>query len=432
MSSNADANLAKYAVRATDGGQREHAEPPDPLRDPFELDCHRIIESTAFRRLEHKTQVFAPGMGDHFRTRLTHTLEVAEIATTLARALRANARLARAIALAHDLGHPPFGHAGEAALNELMTQHGGFNHNLHSLRVVEYLEHPFPRFRGLNLTDATRAGMRAHATPYDKPEAPRAAGFNPRGDRTSEASPADAGTGEAPRAAGFSPRGAATGDADDEPAPAEALVEAQIADLADRIAYNCHDLEDATGAGMLTLAELREVALWRSTEEYARQTFGPGPDNVHAIRRPALDALLNRLVGDVVGASLPRLEALLPQMAALDNSVGAGASDAAEASALVEGTGGPLVHFSPARAAELADLEAFLLTRVYRHAEIAATDARGREMIRDLFGAYRENACALPERFQARIGEQGLDHVICDYVAGMTDRFCHAEHERLV
>ena len=401
--------MAEYAVQAATGGRREYPEPDDPLRNPFELDCHRIIESTAFRRLEHKTQVFAQGLGDHFRTRLTHTLEVAEIATTLARVLRANAALARAIALAHDLGHPPFGHAGEKALNALLADHGGFNHNLHSLRVVEYLEHPFPRFRGLNLTNATRAGMRAHATPYDKPEAPRAAGFNPRGGEIGEARPTEATPGDTSQ----TDAGACAGT------PAGPLVEAQIADLADRIAYNCHDLEDATGAGLLTLAELREVSLWRSAEEHARQTFGPAPDNVHAIRRPALDALLNRLVSDVVKASQPRLESLPDSGARPASGNGAQPGEAA-------------VDFSAAYAAELANLEAFLSTRVYRHAEIAATDAHGREMIRDLFTAYREDPCALPERFQARIGEQGLDHVICDYIAGMTDRFCHAEHERLV
>ena len=193
--------MAPYAARPETGGDRVHREDAEPLRDPFAVDRRRIINCVAFRRLQHKTQVFGPAEHDHFRTRLTHTLEVAETARCLAKGLRANETLAEPIALAHDLGHPPFGHAGEAALDDAMKEYGGFNHNTHALRVVAYLEHPYPDFRGLNLTAETLAGLRTHATGFDAPDA----------------------------------------------SVSGSSVEAQIASLADRIAYNCHDLEDAIG-----------------------------------------------------------------------------------------------------------------------------------------------------------------------------------------
>ncbi|HNQ23407.1 MAG TPA: HD domain-containing protein [Phycisphaerae bacterium] len=363
--------LAAYATTGEAAASRLHAEPPDRLHTPFELDCHRVIESTAFRRLEHKTQVFSLTWSDHFRTRLTHTLEVAEIATTLARHLRANATLARAIALAHDLGHAPFGHAGEVALNRLLASIGGFNHNLHSLRVVEYLEHPFPPFRGLNLTAGTRAGMQAHATPYDRP--------------------------------GATAGGAGCG----------ASVEAQIGDLADRIAYNCHDLEDALGAGLLGPQELGELTLWSAAAEEVRRAYGAGTENLFALRRPILDGLLNALLGDVVataGAALAGLSS--PE------------SVAAQAK--------PVVTLSPARLAELEQVEQLLRRQVYRHPEIVRTDTRGQEIIAALFEVFHRGPALLPARYRARLADQGPDRVIGDYLAGMTDRYCLAEYERHV
>ncbi|MGE0706156.1 MAG: dGTP triphosphohydrolase, partial [Vicinamibacterales bacterium] len=277
-------NLAPFAITPAGCGGRAHPEPPDPLRDPFVLDCHRIIESTAFRRLEGKTQVFAPDYHDHFRTRLTHTLEVAEIAATLARLIGANEMLARAITLAHDLGHPPFGHAGEVALAKAMEGHGGFNHNLHSLRVVEYLEHPFPRFRGLNLTAATRAGLADHETRYDQPDAQakQAPGRAPAADV---------------HAAACGTESTGTGGG----APS---VEAQVASWADRIAYALHDLEDAIGAGFLNLHELNALPLWHQAQQHAAATYGrqdaaTADSAIHAIRRPTLDAMLAGLLLDI-------------------------------------------------------------------------------------------------------------------------------------
>jgi dGTPase len=366
--------LAAYAIDPTESGGRAHDEPTDPLREPFELDRHRIITCTAFRRLEHKTQVFAPDHHDHFRTRMTHTLEAAGIARTLAHGLNANDQLTEAIILAHDLGHPPFGHAGEAALHEAMSAHGGFNHNAHSLRVVEYLEHPFPLFRGLNLTHQTRAGLRTHATRYDRPSS-------------------------------------GNDGAGDEPVvQPSASVEAQVASLADRIAYNGHDLEDAIGAEFIGYPDLDSIRLWR--EALDRCDLQSEKRSIHVVRRQVLDAMLQATLTDVLETSRPRLASITsPQQARSSPQ--------------------PLVLVGPRYEQYLTQLEAFLLSRVYRHPEVGRMDAEGRRMIHGLFGAYRRNPEKLPPRFVARIEEQGSERVICDYLAGMTDRFCQAEFRRL-
>ena len=373
-------HLAPYATRSTTTAGRVHKEPVDLLRGPFELDRHRIIESAAFRRLEHKTQVFAPGHHDHFRTRMTHTLEVTQVARCLARALRANESLVEAITLAHDLGHPPFGHAGEDALNTAMADSGGFNHNTHSLRVVEYLEHPFPEFRGLNLTRETLNGLAAHATTYDTPASPE-----PHAEWNPDLSGACADSGPS--------------------------AEAQIASIADRIAYNCHDLEDAIGAEFVNLDDLAGLALWREAYEQVAQPDEDGP--IHAVRRGVLDAMLDTLLTDVIATSQPLL-------ASIESP-----EQARRATAL-------LVVLSDAVEAKLAALERFLLERVYRHPEVTKTDSEGRAVILDLFDAYRREPEGMPDRFTARIPDQGPDRVICDYIAGMTDRFCKTEHGRVV
>ena len=360
-----EAHLAPYAARAADSPGRAHAEPEDPLRCLFGFDRHRIIESTAFRRLEGKTQVFLASHHDHFRTRLTHTLEAAEIARTLAAGLQANEHLAEAITLAHDLGHPPFGHAGEVALDEAMSDHGGFNHNLHSLRVVEYLEHPFPAFRGLNLTGETRAGLAAHETRYDRPEPGEWSG----GIR------------------------------------AHSSVEAQIASVADRIAYNCHDLEDAIGAGFIGLEDIEAVSMWTESREAVEPHPGEGP--IHAIRRAVLDTLLGRFLVDVITAS----QARLAPIGSIEK---------------VRKTPEPLCAPSSKGAGQLAELEAFLLDKLYRRPEVNRMDAAGRRIVRSLFAAYLKNPSSLPRRFADRVAEQGQHRVICDYLAGMTDRFCRA------
>jgi len=384
---------APYAVRSDQHGGRLYPEPEDPLRSAFALDRHRIVESTAFRRLEQKTQVFAPSFGDHIRTRLTHTLEAALIARTLAEALRAEETLAETITLAHDLGHPPFGHAGEVALSSIMENFGGFNHNAHSLRVVEYLEHPFPPFRGLNLTGATRDGLRAHATRYDLP---------------ADAPPA--GSQKDPPAAHREP-GLKDRESAATPTRPGPSVEAQIASVADRVAYNCHDLEDAIGAGLVTLNDLAALPIWqRAYRAHEATTAGA---SIHAVRRVVLDSMLNQALEDVVDYARARLaEVTSPEQ--------------------VKETPGALVTPTPEMDHALTTLEDFLQMRVYRHPDVARTDKEGQAMIRRLFDCYLDDPSRMPKRFSLRIAEQGSHRVICDYIAGMTDRFCVREHDRLM
>lgn len=353
---------------------RVHPEASDPLRSPFEVDRRRIIECTAFRRLEHKTQVFAPAHHDHFRTRMTHTLEAADIARCLAANVKANVALAEAITLAHDLGHPPFGHAGEAALDEMMSAQSGFNHNVHTLRVVEYLEHPFPMFRGLNLTRGTLAGLRAHVSRYDAP-----------------------------------------GNAEAE---AAITTEADIASIADRIAYNCHDLEDAIGAGLIDAAALQTVAIWSEASENTG-IDGSGLRPVHAIRRQVLDAIVDALLADVVRristGTIAQRKLVRPPVPTVSPLAKGGGSEA----------------FSPQMEQQLQELESFLFDRVYRHAEVAGMDADGKRIIRELFAAFVRSPGDMPMRFAERVERDGVERVVCDYIAGMTDRFCMAERGRV-
>lgn len=362
-------HLAAYATRAAVGGHRRYCEPADSLRCPFAVDRHRIIESAAFRRLQRKTQVFVATDYDHFRTRMTHTLEVADTARCLAVRIRANETLAEAICLAHDLGHPPFGHAGEAALDQVMAGHGGFNHNAHSLRVVEYLEHPFPYFRGLNLTRATLTGLHWHQTRYDRPSVD---------------------------AELVTHGGARVLTPDEIPS-----VESQIASLADRIAYNCHDLEDAMGAGFVTREDLSDVALWRDAASAGNVD---GADiNIAAVRRTILNGIIRLVLTDVISTFEMCLEKQEPLWVAL----------------------------STAMESSFKQMEEFLIERVYHQPEIARMDERGRKTVLALFDAYRSCPNKLPQRYAIRIGDQSPERVICDYIAGMTDRFCLQERDRL-
>ncbi|MDO8629639.1 MAG: dNTP triphosphohydrolase, partial [Phycisphaerales bacterium] len=357
---------------------RGHTEPPDSLRGPFEVDRHRIIESTAFRRLEYKTQVFTLSLHDHFRTRLTHTLEVAQIARCLAVNLRVNEALCEAITLAHDLGHPPFGHAGETALNDAMADHGGFNHNAHSLRVVEYLEHPFPAFRGLNLTLETLAGLRTHATRYDQPTTGTAGPTNQQSTIDNRRFSAD-----------HNRNGQVLGPS----------VEARIASLADRIAYNIHDLEDAIGAGLIRLEVLESLTIWR--EVFDASTRGLAVKHIHAVRRLVLDAMLDRILSDAVAAAHMALSSIDSPTAARTASQ-------------------PLVFLSAPCDVQLVEIEQFLFERVYRHPDVIRTDVDSQRTIRALFDAYLNDPRLLPDRFAVRIADQRPHRVICDYIAGMT------------
>ena len=356
-------------------GSRRHAESPGSGLTGFALDRHRVVHSAAFRRLEYKTQVFVTHEGDHFRTRLTHTLEVAAVARRLAAMLSLNEALAETIALAHDLGHPPFGHAGEAALHDMMQGHGGFEHNAQSLRVVDYLEHPYPDFRGLNLSFEVREGLIKHCTRYDRPE------------------------------------GAAAGEPHelyaDGPMPA---LEAQVANLADEIAYTLHDIEDGLMMRLVGEAELDRCGLWREAIAPWRRT---GDLPLAAVRRPVLDLLLDRLVLDATESTRRTL-----------------AGRGIDTLSAVRRSAEPLVGFSPPTRTEIEALQTLLRDTVYRHEQVQRMDAEARRIVSELFTAYLADVTRLPVRFAQRVGEHDAHRVICDYIAGMTDRYCRSEHAR--
>jgi dGTPase len=333
------------------------------------LDRQRVVHSAAFRRLQYKTQVFVAWEGDHYRTRLTHTLEVAHLARLLAEALGLNADLAEVVALAHDLGHPPFGHAGEQALSECMQDHGGFEHNVHALRVVEYLEHPYPTFRGLNLPRRVRECLAKHTTQYDRP------GPHPL--------------------------------QDGRPPP----LEGQVAALADRLAYGLHDLQDGAYAGLVEPEQLQGLELWRSAYD------GPVSPAGHAWRaglRPAIDDIQSVLIEDAVVETRRRLR-----------------EQRAEREPAGQRAGAETVALSGQMEERVRELEAALREHVYHHERLARMDGEARRVITAVFQAYVQDPRLMPPRFAGRIAEQGVQRVAADYVAGMTDRFCSQEHARL-
>jgi len=362
--------LGPWAVKDSDGGGRAFPEQEHPYRTCFQRDRDRIVHCSAFRRLDFKTQVFVPHEHDHFRTRLTHTLEVAQIARSLGRALRLNEDLIEAIALAHDLGHPPFGHAGEQVLDELMADWGHFEHNRQSLRVVDYLEHPYPHFRGLNLTRVVRECIARHESRYDTP---------------------------------------ICDEFDTSPAPP---LEGQIVDVADEIAYTSADLEDALAAEWIALDQLEGLSLWRRAWEKAQADM-PAAGTIHK-RIRACKGVLAALADDIVVRSAERIRAS-----------GIDSPDAARRS------GRRCVAFSASIAAGAEQMQEFLYANVYCHPSNLEQARRGGGIIRDLFGAYVSDESLLPERYRRRIETDRLQRVACDYIAGMTDRFCRQEHERI-
>ncbi|MDP7161918.1 MAG: deoxyguanosinetriphosphate triphosphohydrolase [Phycisphaerae bacterium] len=362
--------LVPYAVCERDSEGRGVSEPDHDYRTCFQRDRDRIVHCSAFRRLDFKTQVFVPHERDHFRTRLTHTLEVAQIARTLGRALRLNEDLIEAVALAHDLGHPPFGHGGEAVLAELMTAHGDFEHNRQSLRVVDYLEHPYPQFRGLNLTRVVRECIARHETRYDT---------------------------------------SVCRDFDDN---LQAPLEGQVVDLADEMAYTSADLEDALAAGCIRVGQLATLGLWRRAWSLAEQDT-PGAREIHK-RIRACKAVLEIMASDTLVATSERIEALGP------DSVGA-----------IRQAERKCVDFGEQIAIEVLQLQRFLLDNVYLAGDSARRDGETRQMIVDLFGRYVSRSALLPDRYRRRAEADGLHRVVCDYIAGMTDRFCKAEHARV-
>jgi len=366
------AELAPYAVADDRSRGRVFPEPKPKTRGEFQRDRDRIVHSTAFRRLEYKTQVFVNHEGDLFRTRLTHSLEVAQIGRAVARALRLNDDLVEAIALAHDLGHTPFGHAGQEALNDCMGEFGGFEHNLQSLRIVDRLEERYGAFDGLNLMFETREGILKHCPPAKARE------LGELGRRFLE---------------------------DRRPS-----LEAQICNLADEIAYNNHDVDDGLRSGLLTIGQLEEVGLFARHAEAARRAF---PDL--AERRLVYETvrgMIDALVTDLLAESGRRIAA-------------AGVQTLADVRAAP-----PLIAFSAAMAAENAALKRFLLEHLYRHERVKAMTDRARQVVAELFAAYSASPELLPAPYQP-LAAADLARTVADYIAGMTDRYALKEHRRL-
>jgi dGTPase len=361
--------LASFAQKSGDSRGRKYAEPRHAYRTEFQRDRARIIHARAFRRLEYKTQVFLNGTGDHLRTRLTHSIEVASISRTIARALALNEDLAEAIALAHDLGHSPFGHSGEEMLAECMREHGGFDHNKQSQRVVELLEAAYPGFPGLNLTWEVREGLRKHDEFYESPAA----------------------------------------NAEKYSCPS---LEAQIADLADEITYYSHDLDDAVDFEILAAAQLEETRVWRWSHESVSARY---PD----VREPELHKLI---VGAIIDAQVRDV---------ITTSANAIAESRVQSADDVRRQPVALIRYSEERSKANQELRHFLYKNVYYHPRVAEVNRRACEMLRAVFEAYLRAPDLLGESAGRRIESEGLHRTVCDYVAGMTDRYLLEEHGRL-
>jgi len=359
--------LADYALYSRESRGRLHHEPEPRYRTAFQRDRDRIVHSAAFRLLEYKTQVFVNDAGDYFRTRLTHTLEVAQIGRTLARALGLNEDLVEAICLAHDLGHPPFGHAGEGILNQLMADFGGFNHNHQSYRVVTQLEKRYPKWNGLNLTLEALEGIAKHETEYDI--------------------------------------SALAGIAIDT----HASLEAQIANIADELAYNAHDLDDGLQAGLIRIEQLQELEIWRQVLERIgwRGTYLDDITRHHIIRE-----LVGLQVDDVLNETLKHLDKLKPQTS-LD----------------IQHRPQPVVRHSPNQHLLNSELKDFLFQNMYRHFRIVRMQARAEHFVEALFASYIKEPDQLPEDYRARLDKEATHRVIADYIASLTDRSALHEYQ---
>jgi dGTPase len=365
--------LVSWACRSAESRGRKFSEPEHPYRSAYQRDRDRVIHSTAFRRLQYKTQVFVNHEGDHYRTRLTHTLEVSQISRTIARALRLNEDLAEAVALAHDLGHTAFGHSGEEALDELMTGYGGFEHNRHTMRIVDRLENPYPNWAGLNLSYETRECLAKHRTRYDRPIC------------------TDFSLAEQPP------------------------LEGQIVDLADSIAYNTHDLDDALAAGLIEESQCETLDLWRLLRDrIVADNPALGAAVAPGRKLRVVKALIDAMVTDALATTVANLRAR--KIASLDD---------------VRKAGSPLVAFSPARREQVDQVERFLWDNVYGHHRVIRMARRAKMFIQRLFREFVADPRQLPPPFAGRVKAEGLQQVVADYIAGMTDRFCQDEYKRL-
>ena len=364
-------NLAPYAQFSADTRGRRYEEDPPEWRTHYQRDRDRVIHSRAFRRLEYKTQVFLNGTGDHFRTRLTHTIEVAGIARNIARALNLNEDLTEAIALAHDLGHSAFGHRGEAVLNRLMKDHGGFEHNKQSLRIVEDLEQKYPRFSGLNLTWEVREGLVKHYTAYDHP--------SKRPDFDAKSS----------------------------------SLEAQVANLADEIAYYSHDLDDGLDAALLDEIHLaKNVRIWRDASKQVAKRCGDLPNESR--RYYTIRNIIDDQVRDVVTTTEQNLRRA-----------------AVKSADEVRLRARPLVRYSSDRRTLNLELRHYLYTNLYYNPEVHGPNLKAGHMLQDLFNHYLEHTEQIGDFSRARAEEIGWPRAICDYLSGMTDRYAIDDHKRI-
>ena len=364
-----DKSLAPYGVRSKDSKGRAYLDNEPDYRTAFQRDRDRILHTSAFRRLEYKTQVFINYEGDYFRTRLTHTLEVTQIGRTLARALGANEDLVETICLAHDLGHPAFGHSGETTLARLMRDYGGFDHNKQSFRIVTQLERRYPEFPGLNLSYEVLEGLVKHETEYDISDA-------------SEYSPDLRGN-----------------------------LETQICNVADELAYTTHDLDDGLRSGMITPQALEGITLW----EMLVQTFDwHGPQLQELERHRIIRHLVGVMVTDMVAATDARLEA-------------GGAKSALDIQKLPHN----VIGYSEEMVRQNRELKDFLFKNLYRHYRVVRMQVKAEHIISDLFEAYRAEPLTLPDHVQQWIQIRGLERTICDHIAGMTDRYAIDEHARM-
>ena len=366
--------LAAYAARSATSRGRKYAEKFKDDRPAYERDRDRVIHCAAFRRLEYKTQVFVYHEGDYYRTRLTHSIEVAQIARGIAKRLGLNLELTETLALAPDLGHTPFGHAGEQALNRMMADHGGFEHNVQSLRVVTLLEDRYPDFPGLNLTWESREGIIKHATFYDHPEDEALAEYDP------------------------------------ETVP---TLEGQLINCADTIAYHNHDIDDGLKAGLIEREQLREQsAIWRDTEDLVGQRY-PGINEIK-LRYMTVNTLIGRFIEDLVQTTRKHL--IEYEIRSLD--------DVREVNKM-------LVHWSSDMEAQRHELNHFLFHYLYRHHRLEHAMFKAAYFLERLFQAYRERPTLLPPQYATLVERQGAERTICDYIAGMTDRYAMQEYQRL-
>lgn len=364
-----DRALAPFGMRSMATQGRENPEDEPQYRTAFQRDRDRILHTTAFRRLEYKTQVFIISEGDYYRTRLTHTLEVAQIGRTIARALGANEDLVEAICLAHDLGHSPFGHSGEKILDRLMREHGGFDHNKQSLRIVTELECRFADYPGLNLTWETREGIVKHETEYD------------------------------------------TSDASEYNPDLRGHLEAQIANVADELAYSAHDLDDGLRSGMITAEMLDGITLW----EILIKRIGVNPNRLDDLQR-------HRLIRDLIGLEVTDL---------VGNSTQKLRASGVQSAKDVQELDYNIVSFSEDLHRRNRELKDFLFANLYRHPRVYRMQVKAERVLSKIFQAYQREPAMLPRHIQAQIEGYGLERTICDYIAGMTDRYAIDEHAKL-